>query len=203
MPQDLILRERVQFTLDAQGDQTTVYGRIDLDDFVSITKREGILIKECYIMPKFQESGALGLSNTGVFSPIVNQLPTIGGVSISVWGAMKIYLTTTAYENAIDVGIASPNVLHLETWSNVIMENAATATAGRGIALWANHERYSLQDLHQGEYPVITDVLVGLAVDNFDILDLEVFEVDVVLIAETTKITPTQLTTMLTQAQDL
>ena len=26
---------------------------------------------------------------------------------------MKIYLTTTAYENAIDVGIASPNVLHL------------------------------------------------------------------------------------------
>lgn len=203
MPEDLILRERVQFTLDAAGDQTTVYGRIDLDDFVSITKREGILIKECYIMPKYQASGAQGLSNTGVYNPMNLQPPSVAGTVITHWGGMKIYLTTTAYENAIDVGIASPNVLHLETWANWLGENATTATAGRGLAVWNDHVRYSLQDLHQGEYPVITDVLVGLAVDNFDILDLEVFEVDVVMIAETVKVTPTQLTTMLTQAQDL
>ena len=47
---DLILRDRLQFTLDANGDQTTVYGRFDLSEFVSTLDRKGLAIKEIQFM---------------------------------------------------------------------------------------------------------------------------------------------------------
>ena len=43
---DLILRDRLQFTLDALGDQATVYGRFDLSDYTSALERKGLSIKE-------------------------------------------------------------------------------------------------------------------------------------------------------------
>ena len=43
---DLILRDRLQFDVDANGDTTTVYGRIDLSDYVNVVSLEGLSIKE-------------------------------------------------------------------------------------------------------------------------------------------------------------
>jgi len=43
---DVILRDRLQFDIDANGDTALVYGRIDLSDYVSIPENKGLAIKE-------------------------------------------------------------------------------------------------------------------------------------------------------------
>ena len=43
---DVILRDRLQFDIDALGDTPLVYGRIDLSDYVSIVENKGLAIKE-------------------------------------------------------------------------------------------------------------------------------------------------------------
>ena len=43
---DVILRDRLQFDIDSNGDTALVYGRIDLSDYVSIPENRGLAIKE-------------------------------------------------------------------------------------------------------------------------------------------------------------
>ena len=59
---DLILRDRLQFTFDSNGAVATLYGRVDLSDYVSIPKSEGLKIKEI----RFQLRDPT-TANTGVF----------------------------------------------------------------------------------------------------------------------------------------
>ena len=49
---DLILRDRMEFTLDGDGNRTTVYGRIDLSSYVSVTEKKGLAIKEIFFSGK-------------------------------------------------------------------------------------------------------------------------------------------------------
>ncbi len=43
---DIILRDRLQFDIDATGDTALVYGRVDCSDYVSIPESKGLAIKE-------------------------------------------------------------------------------------------------------------------------------------------------------------
>ena len=104
---DLILRDRLQFTLDATGDQTTVYGRFDLSDYVSALERKGLSIKEVNFMLRDNTNG-----NTGNF-PLSQGLPSNTSTTTITKSQIKLYATTRAYENAADVGIASPDVLNI------------------------------------------------------------------------------------------
>ena len=61
---DLILRDRLQFTLDANGDLDVVYGRIDLSDYVSVVNNQGLAIKEMRIQVRNPTQ-----QRTGVFNP--------------------------------------------------------------------------------------------------------------------------------------
>ena len=61
---------------------------------------------------------------------------------------------------------------------------------------------YPTQNLHPSGFPVVTDLLIGVAVDNWDIEADTVLELDVMLIAEPISITQKQLTEMLVQGQD-
>ena len=94
---DLILRDRLQFDVDANGDTALVYGRIDMSDFVNVVKREGFAVKEV----RYQVRDPTASGVTGVFNPLMS----LGSES---FGSLKLFTTTTAYENAYDVGIASP-----------------------------------------------------------------------------------------------
>ena len=98
---DLILRDRLQFTLDANGDLPVVYGRIDLSDYVSVVNNEGLSIKEMRIQIRDPS-----LANTGTFNP--DLIANVGAAGVAK-GTMTVYGTTTAYESAVDVGIGSPN----------------------------------------------------------------------------------------------
>jgi hypothetical protein len=193
---DVILRDRLQFDIDANGNTTLVYGRIDLSDYVSIVENKGLAIKEV----RFQlRSPTLGLGNW----PAVMLDPHVAATFSST---LKVFATTTAYENVADVGIASPNVLCvMEKETTVYVPDATIPAADRTPSLWCEDRWFGTPDLHPEGYDVVTDLLIGISLANCDLAALasSTAELDIMLIAEPKKITQKDMTQMLTQAQDL
>ena len=189
---DVILRDRLQFDIDASGDTALVYGRIDLSDYVSIVENKGLAIKEV----RFQLRSPT--SPNGVFP--LDMIVPVNGANLE--GSIKVFATTTAYELVSDVGIASPNVLCVLEKQQEVMANQF----GPGEAT-NNHSDifFGTPDLHPEGYDVVTDLLIGIACDNVTGVSASAVtcELDVMLIAEPKKITQKDLTQMLTQAQDL
>ena len=201
---DVILRDRLQFTLTSNADLSLVYGRIDLSDYVNVVERKGLLIKDIFIQPRDPNNGSGEVANTGIWSVLFSDLnPTEGTDTQTCW---KFFVSSRAYESASDVGIASPDVLHIEEY--VISRYLGSAATSPGGSLTEGFYRgnYPMRDFHPGGYPVVSDLLVGVAVDASDSdseFDDATLEVDIMLIAEPTTITQKDMTQLLTQAQDL
>lgn len=185
---DIILRDRLQFTLNGSGNLPVVYGRLDLSDYVSVVQEQGLNVKEItYQLRKVGPSG-----NTCVFDPVLGNAGTS-------FASLQVFATTTAYEDANDVGIGSPNVLN-----NYTMTTTREGDPATGSFIWENQERFrGVYDLHPDGYTLVTDLLIGVASDNCTKYISETIEIDIMMIAESRKITKTELQDMLTQAQDL
>jgi hypothetical protein len=113
---------------------------------------------------------------------------------------LKLYATTRAYENASEVGIASPDVLCVYE----IMQAAGNSPANEPVSLWIRENWYGPKDLHPEGYTVVSDLLIGVAADGWDIDgDGETLEVDIMLIAEPVSISTARMNEILSQAQDL
>jgi len=191
---DLILRDRLQFTLDANGDLDVVYGRIDLSDYVSVVNNQGLAIKEMRIQVRDPNAQP----RTGTFNPdLISNLGAAGGVN---FGSMTIYGTTTAYESASDVGIGSPNTFFQGEYVTF-----SGKEAGATVPNFTNVEyiQYGTPDLHPEGYVVVSDVLVGIASEQALTYKDDTLELDVMLIAEPVKVTKDELKEMLAQATDL
>jgi len=191
---DVILRDRLQFDSDAGGTTALVYGRIDLSDYVSIPENKGLAIKEIRFQMR-DPNDTLGNwpVNLGEFDMSLVGNQTQGG--------LKVFATTTAYEDVRDVGIASPNVICVYTQEYVI-----NTDNGNNFAWYERRDEwFGTPDLHPEGYDVVTDLLIGVSTNNLGSFELEnqSLEIDVMLIAEPKKITQKDLTQMLTQAQDL
>ena len=198
---DLILRDRLQFDFASQGDRTTLYGRLDLSDYVNVVKKDGLSIKEIMIQPRIPTgedgAGLQTLTNTGTFFPFMSGSAV--AASNDRYSALKIYGTTRAYQNAADVGIASPDVLCVEEYYSYYQQNA-----GGNDSSGMTHIRYGPTDLHPDGFLVVSDLLIGVAADNVSNGNLEITcELDIMLIAEPVKITQARLDELLAQAQDL
>jgi hypothetical protein len=174
-----------------------VYGRFDLSDYVNTLDRKGLSIKEVNFMLRDANAG-----NTGNF--ILSQGVVGNGSLIDIDRSnLKVYATTRAYENASDVGIASPDVLHIETWTTYVgPANDPGPPVVGSTFLHSDHYVYPVQNLHPDGFPVVTDLLIGVAVDNWELAANKTIELDVMLIAEPITITQKQLTEMLVQGQD-
>lgn len=182
---DLILRDRLQFNTDALGDVALVYGRIDMSDFVNVVKREGFAIKEIRIQLRNPDN------STGVFDPLLIKAG-------STEAFLKVFGTTTAYENAADVGIASPDVI-----SVLEMTSTGTRNAAGELHAFQNQQIYfGTPDLHPDGYNVVSDLLIGVSAVSLNFPDTTL-ELDVMLIGEPVKLTEADMTEMLTQSQDL
>lgn len=192
-PGDVILRDRMEFDVSNAGDRSTVYGRIDLSQYISVTENRGLAVKAVYFQVREQSSTAL--SNTGVWDPVAIVDTATGSVS-----ALKIYATTRAYENASDVGIASPDVLCVREWTASTSISDGTT---QGASYWCTDTFYGPMDLHPSGYVLVSDLLIGVAMDNWRRNDDDTLEVDILLIAESVKVTKDRMNEMLTQAQDL
>jgi len=183
---DLILRDRLQFTLDGDGNLPVVYGRIDLSDYVSVVNNEGLKIKEVRVQIRD------GNGNTGLLDSCLLNDATNG------MGSLYVFASTTAYESAADVGIASPNVFfagEFRTYQDSI--GAAGAISN------SEYFEFGTPDLHPEGYVVVSDVLIGIAASTVNKYPSATLEADIMLIAEPTKVTKDELKDMLAQATDL
>lgn len=195
---DLIMRDRLQFSLDATGNQTTVYGRFDLSEYVSTIERKGLAIKAITFMLRDSNAG-----NTGNFPLSLGDATNNSEYDVQR-AQLKLYATTRAYEAASDVGVASPDVLHIETFSTYLgpHESAQAGPPFGSGSIYADHYVYPTQDLHPDGFPVVTDLLIGVAADGWALAGDKTLELDVMIIAEPINITQKQLTEMLVQGQD-
>ena len=199
---DLILRDRMQFEFAVDGNRTTLYGRIDLSDYVNVVRKDGLLIKQLFFQPRVPTGQGIGgniqLPNTGAFSPYFSGDV---GVGLDKTSALKLYASTRAYQDAAQVGIASPDVLAVEEWFSYYSVDGALTLSEQNYS----HTRYGPMDLHPDGFLVVSDLLIGIAADNCLIGSIAdtVMEVDILIIAEPTKITAARLDEMLAQAQDL
>ncbi len=192
---DVILRDRLQFELDASGDRTTVYGRMDLSQYTS--GRNGLAIKEVRFM--LRDPTSTSAPNTGNWS-VVGQ----GDVAASSYkrAYYKLFASTRAYENAADVGIASPDVLCVQTGEWAV----GTFEAGAGTqsnAVWYEERWNGPEDLHPEDYMIVTDLLIGIALDGWETDAAQTIELDVLLVADEVTVTTERLNELLAQAQDL
>ena len=183
---DLILRDRLQFDVSATGDTALVYGRVDMSAFVNIVKREGFAVKEIRYMLRDPSSVI-----TGMFNPLLS----LGGESFA---SMKIFATTTAYENAQDVGIASPDVISVFELTTV--RDNAGATDENFSNQWT---LFGTPDLHPDGYNVVSDLLIGVSANDCTSFGGTTLEVDIMVIGEPIKLNEADMTEMLTQGQDL
>lgn len=193
--QDLIMRDRLQFTLDANGDLDVVYGRIDLSDYVNTVQKKGLAVKEVRFMVRDPT-----VNNTGSF----NQLLALEGAGTTNPNNafLKLFATTTAYENAQDVGLASPNVFAVvehQHYITLAQQNGNNVGGNQIIQYF----EFGTPDLHPDGYTVVTDVLIGVSAEACTRFAEDTLEVDIMLIAEPITVTQKELNEMLVQAQDL
>ena len=181
---DLILRDRLQFDTDVNGDRTLVYGRVDMSDYVNIVKKEGFAVKE--IRYHLRDP----VAQNGVFDRTLRQ-------SASGLASVKIFSSTTAYEDIQTVGIGSPDVIS-------VLELQTTTITGAGEVNFSNSAlEFGTPDLHPAGYNVVSDLLVGVATKNLETMPERTLEIDIMIIGEPVKLNESDMTEMLTQQQDL
>jgi len=189
---DLILRDRLQFTIGSNGDLAIVYGRVDLSDYTSVVNNEGLSIKEMRVQVRNPNSDKTGVFNNNLLQD------TLGSDSYGS-ANLKIIGTTTAYESGQDTGIGSPNLFFNAECRTDMYKDAG------GDILYADTEwlQYGTPDLHPSGYVVVSDVLVGICADGATAYTDTTLELDIMLIAEPVKVTKDELKEMLAQATDL
>lgn len=192
---DIILRDRLQFDTTSVGGVGLVYGRVDMSDYVSIPEAKGLAVKEI----RFQ----FRVPDTSVAFPtwMNGEDSTSFPAQKASEASITAFATTTAYESAADIGIASPNVLCIDERQSVVHVNSANEFDNFDY----EHTVYGTPDLHPEGYDIVTDLLIGVFATNLQsqLLVDKTLELDVMIIAEPKKITNKDLTQMLSQAQDL
>lgn len=192
---DIILRDRLQFDTTVTGGVGLVYGRVDMSDYVSIPEAKGLAVKE--VRFQFRVPNSVQVFPTWMNGEDSTSFPT----QIANQASICAFATTTAYESANDIGIASPNVLCLDERQSVAHINSA----GEFDTFDYEHTFYGTPDLHPEGYDIVTDLLIGVFASGLanSLLVDNTLELDVMIIAEPKKITNKDLTQMLSQAQDL
>ena len=192
---DLILRDRMEFDLNADGDRSTVYGRIDLSAYISVANKRGLAVKNIFFHVREQKSTRL--SNTGIWDwAVADEVADENG---HVAG-LKLVATSRAYENLSDIGIASPDVLCVKEYLSI---TSPTVDPANGTSYAYAENFYGPMDLHPEGYTLVSDLLIGVAADKWLANVESTLEVDIMLIAEEVAVTQERMNDMLQQAQDL
>lgn len=180
---DLILRDRLQFDVNGSGNTALVYGRIDMSDFVNIVKKEGFAVKEVRYQLRDPSTP------TGVLDPLLT-------FAAGTFASIKIFATTTAYENVTDVGLASPDVISVAEMTSTAVNTPESTNFQNQYVEWGT------PDLHPDGYNVVSDLLIGIAASTISATD-RTLEIDIMVIGEPIKLNEADMTEMLTQSQDL
>ncbi len=194
---DIILRDRLQFDISDVGNTALVYGRVDLSDYVSIPEAKGLAIKEIRFQLRTRDTDDDGVWPDYMGPELVASLTPDNSYKSTV----KLFATTTAYEEVVDVGIGSPNVICVFDKQSFLMNDSTNNSK----VINTYEHMFGTPDLHPEGYDVVTDLLIGIACSGLsnESLSDTTAEIDVMIIAERKKITSKDLTQMLSQAQDV
>lgn len=194
----VILRDRVQFTLDAAGEIDTVYGRIDMSDYVNVTEKKGFRISDIVVQFRDPNNAGGDVANTGNWIPFGDSDPTVGSDGRDAW---KVTVGSRAYEAMKEVGIGSPDVLHIEEYSCWTYNPAAGEYATEYF-----HNTYPITMLAPRGYTIVSDLLVGVSVDSSSTnsqWDNGILEIDILVMGKPTTVSQKEMTQLFIQAQDV
>lgn len=204
---DIILRDRLQYTVGSGSENSLVYGRINLDDYVNIGDKKGLKLKQVNIQLRDpNNAGTVDVDETGIWFPGPATAAFVDSVSNLGGGGVKACVSTIAYSNMAEIGIASPGVYHIEEWAWLaysVQQSIAPIGPSSDHFVEQQHRVYNVDHLHPGGATIVSDLLIGIAADSQALYQSgDVLEVDVMLICEPVTITQKALTQLLTQAQD-
>ena len=156
-----------------------------MSDFVNVVKREGFAVKEI----------RYHVRNPGAPNGVIDPLFTFTAGTLA---SLKLFASTTAYENIEDVGIASPDVISL-----LEMTTCQTFdSGGEPVAFQNQWTHFGTPDLHPDGYNVVSDILIGVGASVISAIG-STLEIDIMVIGEPIKLNESDMTEMLTQSQDL
>ena len=101
---DLILRDRLQFDVDAAGDTDLLYGRVDMSDFVNVVKREGFAVKEVryHLRDPGNPNGVLDPLLVGAAGSLWDGdigIVTMSPTELTADQVWQLYISTRGYYN--------------------------------------------------------------------------------------------------------
>ena len=168
---------------------------------LSIPEAKGLAVKEVRFQLRTRVT-----ADSGVWPNYMGATDTAAfGTNASFKSNVKLFATTTAYENVVDVGIGSPNVLCVFDKQSLLLGAGTAPGASTAMVIDTYEHMFGTPDMHPEGYDVVTDLLIGIALENCNnpVLTSTTAEIDVMIIAEKKKITSKDLTQMLSQAQDV
>lgn len=193
---DVMIRDRFQVQVNADGNIATLYGRVDLSDYNDLPQSRGLMVK--HVRASIRDRSDTLLTNTGNFNYFSNTDLSITTDSY-ISSATKLWVTTRAYSNGEEVGIASPDVLYTKETTLLGSFNGANSQNFVGNL----YTEENLGDFAPHGFPIISDLLVGIAMDKYDTFDDEYIEVDFFAIVSPKKFTQKQVLEMTSQQTDL
>lgn len=206
--------DRLSFTLpNGSGDQATIYGRLDMSDFIDPTQNRGVIVHDIQFNLRNPNGTKSGLTNTGAFSLFEN-MPGNLGVG---WSdddrniAVKLCALNTAYQDLGEVGISTDGVYAMQEMvafqSYHSLADAAAGIAAGYSSVVQETRNWTVGDLHGDGSLLLSDLLIGIATDNVQLgdaaaADIEI-ELDVVVHFSEKKVTQKEITQMLTANLDV
>lgn len=206
--------DRLQFSLpNGSGDQQTIYGRVDMSDFIDPVSNKGVIIHDVQFQVRNPNGTQNSLNNTGMWSWFEDMTGTVA----ASWSdtnrnvGLKLCALNTAYQDLGEVGISTDGLYcvqeHTAFQSNSSIADAATQLAGGMSSIWYEQKDWTVSDLHGDGALLLSDLLIGLAADNLTVgagsaVDIEI-EVDVVVHFTEKKVTQKEITQMITSNLDV
>jgi len=208
------ISDRLQFSLpNGSGDQSTIFGRLDMSDFIDPTSNKGVIVHDVQFHVRNPNGTQNGLTNTGMWSWFENMNGTLG----AGWAddnrnvGVKLVALNTAYQDLGEVGISTDGVYciqeHTAFQSYSSLADAPAGLAGGMSSVWYEKNDWTVEDLHGDGSLLLSDLLIGLATDNLQLgagtaVDIEI-EVDVVVHFTEKKVTQKEITQMITANLDV
>ena len=206
--------DRLKLTLpNGTGDQSTIYGRLDMSDFIDPSSNRGVIVHDVQFQLRNPNGTKNSLTRTGMWSWFENMDGTIG----LTWAddnrnvGVKLVALNTAYQDLAEVGISTDGVYavqeHTAFQAHSSIADSTQGLAGGFASLWYNKEDWTVEDLHGDGMLLLSDLLIGVAMDNLQVgdglaTDID-FEIDVVVHFSEKKVSQKEITQLITSNLDV
>jgi hypothetical protein len=206
--------DRLSLTLpNGSGDVGTIFGRLDMSEFIDPVSNRGVIIHDVQFQLRNPSGTKSGLTNTGMFSLWENMPGTIGaGFSDNDRNiGVKLVALNTAYQDLAECGLSTDGVYCIQehnafqSWHSIA---DPASGVGAGYSSVAYTERnWSVSDLHGDGALLLSDLLIGVAIDNLSLgdgaaADIDI-EIDVVVHFTEKKVSQKEITQMITANLDV